>query len=157
MNEPETVNVETNRLLDLLERRISLLESLGMALQAANTDIVRFDISGLERRIHDQERLCDELQRLNSDIESVQVRCVERVREKENSAQGDPSEQKVFALVARLGQTQTKVRHLNEQHRELLRRSRRTVNALVNSFQNFTITYSNPAVSVSLSEEGCRR
>src|SRR5262249_31472470 len=84
MNEPETVNVETNRLLDLLERRISLLESLGMALQAANTDIVRFDISGLERRIHDQERLCDELQRLNSDIESVQVRCVERVREKEN-------------------------------------------------------------------------
>ena len=147
------MNAETIRLLNLLEQRISLLGSLSTALSAAKVDLVQLDIDSLERRIRDQELLCAQIQSLDADIDVVQIRCAARVRDNETNSVSDPSSARFTDVVGRLERTQKNVRDLNEQHRELLRRSRRTISALLNSFQTFATTYSNPAAGNCVSGE----
>jgi hypothetical protein len=137
---------ETNQLCGLLEQRLALMNLLGRSLAEANADIVRFDIDGFERRIQDQGRMCLEIQSLDAAIEEVQNRCTEKIRMNETPHRNDPGTARLQNVVNRLEQTKKHVRELNDQHRDLLRRSRRTVTALLNSYQTFAGTYSNPAL-----------
>jgi hypothetical protein len=43
---------------------------------------------------------------------------------------------------------------LNDEHQALLRRSRRTVSALLNSYHSFAMTYSNPSSQSASTGEG---
>jgi hypothetical protein len=45
----------------------------------------------------------------------------------------------------RLSEIQSTVKQLNDAHQVLLRRSRRTVGALLNSYHSFAATYSDPS------------
>jgi hypothetical protein len=136
------VNSETQQYLDLLERRIALLSNLAGALKASSADVVAFDINGLESRIIEQERLCLEIHALGPQLDRVQRQCASQLRGS-SSSQGASSEI-ISGAIQRLQKIQETVKALNNAHQALLRRSRRTVGALLNSYHSFAMTYSDP-------------
>lgn len=140
-------------MLDLLERRILLLGSLTVALTTAGADVVAFDINGLEQRIRDQERLCVEIRSIDARIDVVQRQCATQLGAQSAGAALAPDSVRLRETMDRLNRTQISVKQLNEQHRALLRRSRRTIGALLNSLQGFALTYSNPSTSRALARE----
>jgi flagellar biosynthesis anti-sigma factor FlgM len=146
------VNAETSRLLDLLEQRICLLTSVAEALQAARADVVQLDINGLEERIQTQERLCAEIVSLDRRIDTIQQHCRTRMNHGKSTPEEGVSD-RLRETLDRLNRVQMNVKTLNEQHRILLARSRRTVGALLNSWQSFAATYSNPGTTNDLMGE----
>lgn len=146
------MSAETTRFLGLLENRLALLGSLAEALSAARVDVVSLDITGLEGRIGEQERLCREIRMLDGELDRVQKQCGARVASGSNRASVDASAgtetleaKRCRETMERLTRAQSKVKQLNQEHQALLRRSRRTVNALLNSYHTFAMTYANPA------------
>jgi hypothetical protein len=141
------VTADTNHFLDLLERRILLLDSLAAALTAARADVVAFDLDGLESRIADQEHLCADIRSLDASIDRVQNQCATQLGAAGQSAPAtSPNDTiRMHNTLSRLREAQISVKHLNDAHQHLLRRSRRTVLALLNSYRTFALTYSDPA------------
>jgi len=139
------MSADHTRYLDLLERRLALLGSLASALTAARTDIVALDIAGLESRIADQDKLCAEIRSLDAHLDRVQQQCATHAVAPAPAS--DPDSLRCREILARLSQAQATVRRLNDEHRALLRRSRRTVHALLNSYHSFAMTYANPSDS----------
>ena len=138
---------DTTHFLELLERRIALLGSLAAALVAARTDVVAFDLDGLETRIADQEQLCGEIRSLDADIDQLQSQCATHFGSALNStsAASQPHSLRMRETLGRLREAQVSVKQLNDAHQHLLRRSRRTVGALLNCYHTFAMTYSDPA------------
>lgn len=138
------MTAETTRYLDLLERRLTLLGSLAGALTAASTHIVSLDINGLEARIAEQEKLCAEIRALDTHLDRVQRQCATHaVPPAPDASPADAL--RCREVLTRLTVAQTNVQLLNHRHRALLRRSRRTVSALLNSYHSFAMTYGNPS------------
>jgi hypothetical protein len=150
------VNSETKQYLELLERRIVLLGSLAEALMAARTDVVSLDIDGLESRIAQQERLCVEIRALDPQLDQVQRQCAAHLglssRGSASTASNADSAQ-LIGTFERLQKVQATVKELNNAHQALLRRSRRTIGALVNSYRSFAMTYSEPVAPRAAVEE----
>src|SRR5262249_19330728 len=134
----------STRYLDLLEQRLALLGALATALTAARADITSLDINGLEARIADQESLCGQIRELDSRLDRVQQQCATHSTSA-YATSADPDGARYREIAARLASAQATVKRLNEEHRALLRRSRRTVSALLNSYHTFAMTYANPA------------
>lgn len=149
---------DATSLLQLIEQRIALLSSLAESFAAARVDIGRLDISGLERRISDQDRLCAQIRSVDSTLDQMQRRCSAylAVSAGESSLTAKQDHQKLRDALARLHSIQSAVKQLNDAHQLLLRRSRRTVNALLQSYESLLNdasagTYADPAsAAVSL-------
>jgi flagellar biosynthesis/type III secretory pathway chaperone len=144
------VTQETTRFLELLERRIALLGLLGEALAAARADVCSLDIDSLQARIAQQEKLCREIRALDSQLDRVQRQCSTQIGAPSDRALGpnaNPDSARLRETLQRLYQAQASVKQLNDAHQALLRRSRRTVNALLHSYHSFAMTYSNPAAT----------
>jgi hypothetical protein len=144
------VNAETLRYLELLEQRIALLGNLAQSLSAATTGLVSFDLDSMESRIAEQERLCIDIRALDGEIDGVQRQCAAHLTASPNKiprAAPDPAALRLRETMDRLGKIQSTVKHLNDAHQVLLRRSRRTVGALLNSYHSFAMTYADPSVS----------
>jgi hypothetical protein len=144
------VTTETTRFLGLLEQRIALLGSLAESLVAARTDVVSLDITGLESRIAHQEHLCTDIRSLDSQLDRLQRQCAAHlsVPSEKSLAPGVHSEsQRMREILARLQAAQSSVQQLNDAHQALLRRSRRTVGALLNSLHSFAMVYSDPSAA----------
>jgi hypothetical protein len=142
------VNAETTRYLKLLDRRILLLGSLSDALLAARADVVSLDLDGLESRIADQQRLCDEIRSLDADIDHVQHQCAAHLgvgQDKSAADSPNPDSRRLPETLDRLQKAQLRVQQLNDAHQILLRRSRRTVSALLTVYHSFALTYSDPS------------
>ncbi len=138
---------ETSRFLELLEQRIELLGALAGALVAARTDVVSFDLDGLEARIAKQERLCVEIRSIDARIDEVQRQCATQLDAASRESPAEPANddrRRMRETLARLQEAQASVKRLNQAHQLLLRRSRRTVGALLNSYHSFAMTYSDP-------------
>jgi len=148
MSGRKSMSADTTRYLDLLEQRIVLLGSLANALVSAGASISAFDIDGLEARIATQQQLCAEISALDSQIDAVQRHCAERVtlpRVNDISLTGAPENSPMRQTLARLPAVQSSVKQLNDAHKILLQRSRRTVGALLNTYHTFAMTYADPA------------
>ena len=142
------MSADTARYLDLLEQRIVLLGSLADALVSAGASISAFDIDGLEARIATQQQLCAEISALDSQIDVVQRHCAEQIAlpsTNKISPATTPENSPMRQTLARLQAVQSSVKQLNEAHKILLRRSRRTVRALLNSYHTFAVTYADPS------------
>lgn len=141
------MNPETAQLLSLLEKRIALMASLSGAFVAARADIVSLDIGGLESRIGCQELLCGEIRALDPHIDRLQKRCAARISEASAPADApqSPESVRMRETLQTLRDAQCRLRRLAAEHQALLRRSRRTVGALLNSYQTFAETYADPA------------
>jgi len=157
------VNSETQRYLELLDRRIGLLGTLAESLVQVRKDIVSLDVSGLEARISQQELLCRQVGALDGQLDKLQEQCATSLRAAAERAEGkgggqftgqlggelERGEREV--LVVRLTETrermrsaQGRVKQLNATHQELLRRCRRTAGALLNMYGTFEATYAEP-------------
>jgi len=140
------VNNETERYLEMLDRRIGLLGTLAESFVEVRADIICLDVSGLEARIAQQEQLCRQVGALDRQLDKLQEQCVTSLR---TSTGRSGSEREVVA--ARLVETgermksaQGRVKQLNATHQELLRRCRRTTGALLNLYSTFEATYAEP-------------
>jgi hypothetical protein len=142
------VDSDIQQYLELLERRIDLLGDLAEALKASSADVVSLDIDGLESRLVLQQRLCLEIHALNPQLDRVQRQCAAHLSEA-SASQGTALSQlgtsKISSTLQRLQRVQANVKQLNNAHQALLRRSRRTVGALLNSYHSFAMTYCDPA------------
>jgi hypothetical protein len=125
--------------LGLLEKKTELLDRLGNALRSARTDLAAFDLNAIEEGISEQERLCGQIRTLDAEVDIVQRRCAGL-----GQAGGKIEEERMRPVIERLARTQAEVQALNHSHEELLRKSRRTVNVLLNSFSAFAMTYAAP-------------
>jgi hypothetical protein len=152
------MNTEISQYLVLLEQRIGLLGSLASSLAAARTGIVALDINGLEGRIQEQEKLCVNIQSLDAQIDRIQRDCSTQMALTAPSTTLVPlldcGSLRLQETLARLSQIQSVVKKLNTEHQHLLRRSRRTVSALLNSYHSFALTYSEPGATRSTSVGG---
>ena len=141
------MSAETTRYLELLEERLALLGCLATALTASRLDMVSLDIDGLEARIAEQDRLCAEIRSLDVQLDRVQLQCSAHLGLTSPQIPEAPSDSAFIRrreTLDRLSRVQANVKQLNNEHQSLLRRSRRTVNALLNSYHSFAMTYSNP-------------
>jgi len=151
------VSAETTKFLELLEERLSLLNSLASALTDARTDIVSLDINGLEARIAQQDNLCGQIRNLDLQLDRVQSQCNTHLATPAIHALkpiGDADSIRCRETLNRLARVQANVMQLNDQHQALLRRSRRTVSALLHSYHSFAMTYSNPSSQSASTGEG---
>lgn len=142
------MTTDTTRFLELLEQRIALLGSLAESLVAVRSDVVSLDITGLESRISHQEHLCNDIRSLDAQLDRVQRQCATQLRIPRETllAPGAHSgAQRLQEILTRLHAAQSTVRQLNEAHQLLLRRSRRTVTALLHSMHSFAMIYSDPS------------
>jgi hypothetical protein len=130
---------------ELLEKRIELLDSLASALLASRSAMAACDINGLEARIAQQQTVCAEIQSLDEQIKRLQYQSVAHLRlgGPEESVDGSP---KLAVTLRRLHQAQEVVKQLNNAHQALVARSRRTVNALLNSLHSFEGNYRDAAL-----------
>ncbi|MGA2812886.1 MAG: flagellar export chaperone FlgN [Candidatus Acidiferrum sp.] len=141
------LNSDAHRYLELLDRRIETLGSLAEALLMARQHMICLDIDGLEARIAQQENLCRKVRAMDRQLDQLQEQCASKVGllGTESAAHGVQE----FAGRLELGRqrmksAQERVKALNESHRALLRRCRRTTNALLNSYAVFAGTYADP-------------
>lgn len=151
------MTADATKYLELLEERLSLLNSLASALTAARTDIVSLDICGLESRITEQDNLCTQIRNLDVQLDRVQSQCSAHLAAPAKRLSGssvvDPDSTRRLETLDRLSRVQASVKQLNDEHQVLLRRSRRTVSALLNSYHSFSMTYSNPSSSSATAGE----
>jgi hypothetical protein len=146
------VNPESKHRLKLLERRLALFESLTKALTEARPDFIAMDLGAIELRIVEQQDLCGQIASLDAEITRAQSAAFPTTGKSSQTSQED---QQIQAALARVAEAQAEVRRLNDAHQAMLRRSRRTVNALLNLFSSHAVTYGapTPAVKGTLHEE----
>lgn len=147
------MKTESTRYLGLLEKRLALLESLARALAASRTDFISMDLEAIERRIAEQEHFCAQIRSLDAEITRAQILCAERAgvpnRTDEISWPGSPDAEigvaeQIRKIMVRISAAQVELKKLNDAHEAMLRRSRGTVNILLNLFQSYAPTYAAP-------------
>jgi hypothetical protein len=143
---PES-HLETQRYFELLEQRIALLGSLAQALTSARASVASLDIASLEIRISEQAGLCNQIRTVDTELDRVQAQCAAYLGMTGATAPGipGPDMSRLRDTLTRLNQVQSTVKQLNDAHCMLLRRSRRTASALLNSYHSFAELYSDPA------------
>jgi len=148
-------HLESQRYFELLDQRIELLGSLAQALTAARANVASFDIASLEVRISEQSSLCNKIRTVDAELDRVQSQCAAYLGLTGAPSAGIPAPDmtRLRDTLARLNQVQSTVKQLNDSHRMLLRRSRRTASALLNSYLSFAELYSDPAKESSFAGE----
>lgn len=135
-------------IFDFIEQRKVLVDALADSLSLASACVVGFDADGLESRIAQQQKLCVELSQLDQGIAAV------RQRISESSQESMASSRELQKALSSLREAQSRLQRLNDRHQILLERSRRTVNALIRSYQTFAAgLYEDPAKSPRLMRE----
>lgn len=119
---------DTSSISALLGERLRLLDSLAVELRACSEAMVTLDLDGIHRRVSQQEQVCQEIRSVDREIELLQ-----RQWSADERGQVLPG---VKDLLGRISSAQLEVRRLNSSHAALLRRSRRTLRAMMN-FVNF--------------------
>ena len=128
------MNSDTAHFVSLLDRRTDLLQLLIRSLQSVRDAVVEFDMRELEAGIAEQQDLCARIRMLDADIE----------KSRQHRAAADPRLRSAFE---RMIAAATLTHQLNHAQRSLLRHSRRTVDALMNSYRMFALTYADPAAA----------
>lgn len=109
------------------------------------------DLDGMHGRITEQEDLCRQIQLLDPAIDSLQRTCAQQLGlarpDAAGSLEGNAWADRLRGVMHELGKAQAEVGRLNQIHAAYLRRSRRTVNMLMNLFGNYALTYAPPAGS----------
>lgn len=144
---------ESERYLKLLEQRLALLDSLVKTLAESRADFIAMDLDAIQGRIQEQEQFCTQIRTLDNDITSAQVRCAKLAGVPAHAdeifwpdSQGSPANvgEQIRATMRRVAASQKELKRLNDAHQAMLRRSRRTVNVLVNFFHSYSSNYAVP-------------
>jgi hypothetical protein len=142
------MNSEIETYLELLERRLSLLRLLAREFVDCRKEFMAFDLDGMYRRISEQEELCRQIQRLHPAIQSLQQTCATQLGLQDRGIEGQPENvkcaERLGNLMNELETAQAEVGRLNQVHAAYLRRSRRTVEVLMNFVGSYAMTYARP-------------
>ena len=146
------MNREVQQYLELLERRLATLRLLASDLDESRSAYVTLDLRSMHQHIARQENLCTEIRLLEAELQNMKekLRALAAAGEMPSSlseieAQLDPtSARQLHLLMGGLKAIQADVRRLNRVHSELLRRSRRSVNVLLNFLAHYSGTYPLP-------------
>ncbi len=130
------MSVERAHFIELLERRLTLLGELAGELRSSTEALVGLDIDAMHQKVGEQERLCNELRSLDRGLDDLQRKC---------SAGLEPGDDSSL-LLERMAQAQGEVRTLNRRHAALVRRSQRTLEAMMNFLHSASPTYADPRV-----------
>jgi len=146
----------------LLERRLDLLGALSDTLAKSRTDFVSMDLGAMERRIAEQEQFCKQIRSLDADITNAQVRCAQSagLRPCTDAISWPPAtggdvrqDEQIQITLGRIAAAQVELKRINDSHQAMLRRSKRTVQVLLNLFNSFAPTYSAPGAVGTTYEE----
>jgi hypothetical protein len=145
---------EAQHYLELLERRLVTLRLLAADLDESRSAYVELDLRGIHQHISHQENLCTEIRLLDEELNSLREELTGPAAAGELpsalsklEAQLDPaSARQLQLLISGLKAIQADVRRLSRVHSELLRRSRRSVNVLLNFLAHYSGTYPLPIV-----------
>jgi chromosome segregation ATPase len=143
---------EVQQYLELLERRLATLRLLATDLDESRSAYVTLDLRSMHEHIARQENLCTEIRLLDAELQNMKekLRALAAAGEipsslSELEAQLDPtSARQLHLLMGGLKAIQADVRRLSRVHSELLRRSRRSVNVLLNFLAHYLGTYPLP-------------
>jgi len=143
---------EVEEYLALLERRLATLHLLAADLDESRSAYVTLDLRAMHQHIARQENLCTEIRLLDAELQGMKDRLRGLVAAGEMpatlgelEAQLDPaSARQLHLLLGGLKGIQADVRRLSRVHSELLRRSRRSVNVLLNFLAHYSGTYPLP-------------
>lgn len=130
-----------NEYLELLDRRLTLLAKLAGELQTSNEALVRLDLEEMHRQVGRQEGLCREIQSLDRGLDELQRKCGAGIG---SDGATDGESLALKQMLRRVAEAQGGVRALNRKHAALLRRSRKTLNAMLNFVRSTSPTYSDP-------------
>jgi len=143
------VSPEIETYLALLERRLSLLRLLAQEFVDCRKEFVALDLDGMYRRISEQEELCRQIQRLHPAIHALQQTCALQLGLGSRDGAGTPENaewaERLSRVMQEIGKAQAEVGRLNQIHAAYLRRSRRTINVLMNFIGRYAMTYARPA------------
>jgi flagellar biosynthesis/type III secretory pathway chaperone len=132
--------VRNEQHIELLERRLALMGELAAAVRASTDALVRLDIEKIHQSVGNQERLCDEIRSLDRGIDALRRKWGAGI-----AARGEVGE--IDALLGRVAEAQAEVRQLNQRHAALVRRSRRTLDAMLNFLRSAGPTYADPRLA----------
>lgn len=143
---------EVEQYLELLERRLATLRMLATDLDESRSAYVTLDLQAMHQHIARQENLCAQIRMLDAELQGMKekLRALAATGEipatlNELEAQLDPaSARQLHLLMGGLKAIQSDVRRLSRVHSELLRRSRRSVNVLLNFLAHYSGTYPVP-------------
>ena len=143
---------EVQRYLELLERRLATLRLLAADLDESRSAYVTLDLRAMHQHIAHQENLCAEIRLLDAELQAMKGKLAELAAsgqipatQSELEAQLDPaSARQLQLLLGGLKAIQADVRRLSRVHSELLRRSRRSVNVLLNFLAHYSGSYPLP-------------
>lgn len=146
------------RYLELLERRLATLRLLAAGIEESRHAFTEMDLERINSHVTHQESLCSELRFLDVELETLKRQLsTEFQRDVDltnlKTLQGlldSESERRMHMLVSGLNTIQADVRRLNRVQAELLRRSRRSINVLINFMSYYRGTYQPPAASTAL-------
>jgi hypothetical protein len=147
---------EAARYLHLIEKRLALVRDLRDVLLKSRDAIVAMNLEETDRRTSEQERLCAQIRATDANLAAAQsARAQQSGRAKQfglswlSSQADDPAILvKIRESMGALGELQIEVRKINAVNRSLIRRSSRTLNALVNFVNRFAPTYSDPKTAL---------
>ena len=145
---------EVQRYVELLERRLATLRLLATDLDESRSAYVTLDLRAMHQHIAHQENLCTEIRLLDAELRELKTKLTGRPSAGEMNpmfhsldAQLDPtSARQLNLLLGGLKAIQSDVRRLSRVHSELLRRSRRSVNVLLNFLAHYSGTYPLPVL-----------
>jgi uncharacterized protein YhaN len=143
---------EVQQYLELLERRLATLRMLATDLDESRSAYATLDLRAMHQHIARQENLCSEIRMLDTELQNMKEKLRGLVAAGEMpatlgelEAQLDPmSAGKLHLLMGGLKTIQADVHRLSRVHSELLRRSRRSVNVLLNFLAHYSGTYPLP-------------
>jgi hypothetical protein len=145
---------EVQHYLELLERRLATLRLLATDLDESRSAYVTLDLRAMHQHISHQENLCTEIRMLDAELQDLKGTLAGLAAAGEIpaslgdlEAQLDPnSARQLHLLLGGLKAIQADVRRLSRVHSELLRRSRRSVNVLLNFLAHYSGTYPLPVI-----------
>ena len=140
---------EIDRYLNLLEMRLDRLRRLATQLKESQGAYTAMDLERITHYIDYQENLCNEIRSFDIQIKELQTKlCAALTGQPDLSVSGismthldESAQRKLRAVTQGLANIQADVKRLNRVQAELLTRSRRSVNVLINVMSQYTCRF----------------
>jgi sugar-specific transcriptional regulator TrmB len=140
---------EIDRYLNLLEKRLDTLRQLATQLKECQHAYTAMDLDRITHYISCQENLCGEIRSFDDQIRELQKSLcsaldpeLDRAAPESLMSRLDESSQRKFDVVIRgLANIQADVKRLNRVQAELLKRSKRSINVMINLMSQYTCRF----------------
>ena len=140
---------EIDRYLTLLERRLATLRQLATQIKESQVAYTAMDLDGITYYINYQENLCNEIRSFDDQIRALNKSlCVALDLELDlanpatlMSHLDESSQRKLKIVTQGLANIQADVKRLNRVQAELLKRSKRSINVLINMMAQYTCRF----------------